>query len=117
MGVGLPHVYTMQGTVQIKALLDHVQKDIMVGNFIHMELEAANLEVGIRDNTKDTAFFLKLTAGLNLFGDFALQMTSSCKDFIPDLGCIELMIFSAVRYSQKPNHYQLIAAVCTCNTF
>lgn len=46
MGLGLPNMYTMQGTVQIKALLDHIQKDSMVGKLLHSELEAANLELG-----------------------------------------------------------------------
>ena len=46
MGLGLPHIYTMQGTAQLKALLDHIQKDTMVGKFLHIELEAANIELG-----------------------------------------------------------------------
>ena len=50
MGLGLPHVYTMQGIAQTKALLDHIQKETMVGKFLHMELEMANLEVGVGGN-------------------------------------------------------------------
>ena len=47
MGLGLPNMYTMQGTAQIKALMDHVTKDTMVGKLIHTELELANMELGV----------------------------------------------------------------------
>ena len=36
----------MQGTAQIKALLDHIHRDTVVGDLIRAELETASLEIG-----------------------------------------------------------------------
>ena len=46
MGLGLPDIYVMQGTAQIKAILFHMNKGTMVGKLLMAELEAASIELG-----------------------------------------------------------------------
>lgn len=48
MGLGLPDIYTMQGTAQLKAIIFHMRKGTMVGKLLQIELEAANIELGIK---------------------------------------------------------------------
>ena len=47
MGLGLPDIYAMQGTAQIKALIFHMNKCTMVGKLLLAEIGAASIELGI----------------------------------------------------------------------
>ena len=56
LGLGLPDIYTMQGTSQIKAILFHMNKGTMVGKLLLMELEAASVELGVDGNMFDLSY-------------------------------------------------------------
>ena len=56
LGLGLPHLHTMQGTAQIKAILFHISKNTMLGKLLLIELEAINIELGIGAHLFDLDF-------------------------------------------------------------
>ena len=45
-GLGLPHVYTMQGCAKLKSFLTHMRRGTKIGNSLETMLEASNIELG-----------------------------------------------------------------------
>ena len=49
-GLGLPHIFDMQGIAKIKDVLYHCGKGTIVGKMIEAQLEVCHLHVGVGDN-------------------------------------------------------------------
>ena len=49
-GLGLPHIYTMQGTAHIQVILSHIKRSDRIGKLIESEIESLSLEIGTMNN-------------------------------------------------------------------
>ena len=45
-GLGVPHIYTMQGCAHIKSTIDHINSGTKLGTMMTAQLEAINIELG-----------------------------------------------------------------------
>ena len=55
-GLGLPHLYTMQGTAKLKAFITHMKSGTKIGRTLEGQLEATNIEVGTSEHLFDLEY-------------------------------------------------------------
>ena len=49
-GLGLPHIYIMQGIAHIIAMMTHCSKDTQIGMMLIAQMELCNIEIGSGDH-------------------------------------------------------------------
>ena len=55
-GLGLPHLYIIQGIAHIMAMMTHCSKDTQIGLMLIAQLELSNIEIGSADHLFDIPF-------------------------------------------------------------
>ena len=55
-GLGLPHLYTMQGIAKLKALITHMKSGSKIGRTLEGQLEATNIELGTSEHLFDLEY-------------------------------------------------------------